>query len=102
MVWSLRDVRRYPDCLGIATTATTLILTMEEAQPDTSFYLGKGPITWCSQKQDTVALSSCEAEFMAGTEAARQAFWLRDLLSEVTGRVLGSKSVTTESMSESP
>ncbi|XP_048624144.1 secreted RxLR effector protein 161-like [Brassica napus] len=25
------------------------------------FYLGKCPITWCSQKQETVALSSCEA-----------------------------------------
>lgn len=35
------------------------------------FYLGESPITLCSQKQETVALSSCEAEFMAGTEAAR-------------------------------
>ena len=49
------------------------------------FYLGKSPNTWCSQKQDTLALSSCEAELMAGTEAARQAIWLRDVLSEVTG-----------------
>ena len=47
------------------------------------FYLGESPITWSSQKQDTVALSSCEAEFMAGTEAARQAIWLQDLLSEI-------------------
>ena len=49
------------------------------------FYLGESPITWCSQKQDTVALSSCEAEFMAGTEVARQAIWLQDLLGEVMG-----------------
>lgn len=49
------------------------------------FYLGNSPISWCSQKQDVVALSSCEAEFMAGTEAAKQAIWLRDLLSEITG-----------------
>ncbi|KAL1207759.1 Retrovirus-related Pol polyprotein from transposon RE2 [Cardamine amara subsp. amara] len=49
------------------------------------FYLGDGPISWCSQKQDVVALSSCEAEFMAGTEATKQAIWLRDLLSEITG-----------------
>lgn len=27
------------------------------------FYLNDCPITWCSQKQETVALSSCEAEF---------------------------------------
>lgn len=49
------------------------------------FYLNGSPISWCSQKQDTVALSSCEAEFMAGTEAARQAIWLQVLLEEVTG-----------------
>ena len=50
------------------------------------FYLGDSMITWCSSKQDTVALSSCEAEFMAGTEAAKQAIWLQELLSEVTKR----------------
>ena len=50
------------------------------------FCFGDTPITWCSQKQDTVALSSCEAEFMAATEAAKQAIWLQDLLSEITGR----------------
>ena len=32
-----------------------------------------------------MALSSCEAEFMAGTEAARQAIWLKDLLGEIIG-----------------
>ncbi|KAL1201566.1 Retrovirus-related Pol polyprotein from transposon TNT 1-94 [Cardamine amara subsp. amara] len=49
------------------------------------FYFGESPITWCSQKQNTVALSSCEAEFMAATEAAKQAIWLQDLLTEITG-----------------
>ena len=49
------------------------------------FYIGNSPITWCSQKQETMALSSCEAEFMAGTEAARQAIWLQDLLVEIMG-----------------
>ncbi|KAG7546288.1 Zinc finger CCHC-type [Arabidopsis suecica] len=50
------------------------------------FYLHDCPITWCTQKQNTVALSSCEAEFMAATEASKQAIWLQDLLSEVTGK----------------
>ncbi|GKF61387.1 hypothetical protein Tco_0181441, partial [Tanacetum coccineum] len=31
------------------------------------FYLGTSPITWCSQKQTVVALSSCEVEFMAAS-----------------------------------
>jgi hypothetical protein len=50
------------------------------------FYYGLAPITWCSQKQNTVALSSCEAEYMAASSAACQAIWLRELVSEVTGR----------------
>ena len=50
------------------------------------FCLGDTPISWCSQKQDVVALSSCEAEYMAATEAAKQAIWLQELMSEITGR----------------
>nr|GFC56970.1 ribonuclease H-like domain, reverse transcriptase, RNA-dependent DNA polymerase [Tanacetum cinerariifolium] len=49
------------------------------------FYFGESPITWCTQKQPTVALSSCESEFMAATGAACQALWLKRLLSELTG-----------------
>ena len=49
-----------------------------------AFYLNGNLITWCSQKQKTVALSSCESEFMAATAATMQAIWLRNLLSEVT------------------
>ena len=44
------------------------------------------PVIWFSQKQETMALSSCEAEFMAATEAAKQAIWLQKLLSEIMGR----------------
>lgn len=50
------------------------------------FYFKNCPITWCSQKQDTVALSSCEAEFMVVTEAAKQAISLQELLEEITGK----------------
>jgi hypothetical protein len=49
-----------------------------------AFYFNESLITWCSQKQKTVALSSCEAEFMAATGAATQALWLRSLYSELT------------------
>ncbi|GKA15002.1 zinc finger, CCHC-type containing protein [Tanacetum coccineum] len=49
------------------------------------FYFGESPITWCTQKQPTVALSSCESEFMAATGAACQALWLKRLLNELTG-----------------
>nr|GEX75304.1 zinc finger, CCHC-type [Tanacetum cinerariifolium] len=48
-------------------------------------YFRESPITWCTQKQLTVALSLCESEFMAATRAACQALWLKRLLSEITG-----------------
>nr|GEW68349.1 zinc finger, CCHC-type [Tanacetum cinerariifolium] len=48
------------------------------------FYFGESPITWCTQKQPIVVLSSCESEFMAATGAACQALWLKRLLSELT------------------
>ena len=63
------------------------------------FYIGKSPLTWCSQKQDTVALSICEAEFMACTEAARQAIWLRDLLSEVTSQTREKVTIRIDNQS---
>lgn len=50
-----------------------------------AFYLKDSLISSCSHKQKTVALSSCESEFMAATAAAMQALWL-SLLAELTGR----------------
>ncbi|WVZ81518.1 hypothetical protein U9M48_028885 [Paspalum notatum var. saurae] len=50
------------------------------------FYLGANPVTWLSQKQRVVALSSCEAEFIAGAAAACQATWLGRLVEDVTGK----------------
>lgn len=38
-----------------------------------AFYINQSLVAWSSQKQKTVALSSCEAEFMAATTAACQA-----------------------------
>nr|GFA48298.1 ribonuclease H-like domain, reverse transcriptase, RNA-dependent DNA polymerase [Tanacetum cinerariifolium] len=48
------------------------------------FYYGDSPISWSTQKQATVALSSCESEFIATTTAATQALWLKRLLSRLT------------------
>ncbi|KAG6530926.1 hypothetical protein ZIOFF_004693 [Zingiber officinale] len=57
-----------------------------------TFYFNESLVSWNSQKQKTVALSSCEAEFMAATTAACHALWLRSLASELTG--LKPKPVT--------
>jgi hypothetical protein len=49
------------------------------------FFLDKNIITWTSQKQKVVALSSCEAEYIAASTAACQAVWLSKMLSEIQG-----------------
>src|SRR5271170_3957643 len=41
------------------------------------FTLGGGAIAWSSKKQQTVTLSSTEAEYMAVTRASQHAIWLR-------------------------
>lgn len=45
---------------------------------------GGGVITWLSQKQSSVAISSTEAEIVAASEACREIVWLKRLLEEIT------------------
>ena len=46
------------------------------------FTLAEGPISWKSRKQTCVALSSNEAEYVAASETARQATWIRWLITD--------------------
>ena len=47
------------------------------------FMLSDGAISWSSKKQGSTALSSTEAEYIAAAHAAKEAIWLRTLLSEL-------------------
>lgn len=38
-------------------------------------------VSWTSKRQQPIAFSSCEAEYMAQTQAAKEAIWLTRLLS---------------------
>lgn len=49
------------------------------------FFLGGNAITWQSAKQRVVALSSCEAEYIAAASAACQGVWLARLLTDMLG-----------------
>ena len=53
------------------------------------FFLGNNIVTWQSQKQKVVALSSCEAEYIAATTAACQGIWLARLIAELKGEEAG-------------
>ena len=46
------------------------------------FRLNGGVVSWCCRKQNCVALSSTESEFIALSECCQEALWLRKLLKE--------------------
>jgi hypothetical protein len=50
------------------------------------YFLSSNLITWQSSKQMVVALSSCEAEYIAASVAACQGVWLAWLMGELLGR----------------
>ncbi|KAG6513090.1 hypothetical protein ZIOFF_023397 [Zingiber officinale] len=47
------------------------------------FSLGSACFSWCSKKQEIVAQSTAEVEFVAATSAMNQAIWLRKLLNDM-------------------
>lgn len=47
------------------------------------FMVDGGAVSWSSKKQELVTLSTAEAEYVAQTHAAKEAIWLRRLLTEI-------------------
>ncbi len=47
------------------------------------FLVDGGAVSWASKKQELVTLSTAESEYVAATHAAKEAIWLRRLISEV-------------------
>ena len=48
------------------------------------FFFGGMAVSWSSQKQSILALSSCEAKYIAATTATCQAIWMNRLMGELT------------------
>ena len=49
------------------------------------FVSARGPISWSSKKQQTVAISSTDAEAKALTDGIKEAIWLRTLSTKIHG-----------------
>jgi hypothetical protein len=62
-------------------------------------FFGKCLISWQSVKQQVVALSSCEAEYIAASTTSTQALWLVRLLSDLLSRDTGAVELRVDSKS---
>uniref|UniRef100_A0ACD5W1Z2 Uncharacterized protein n=1 Tax=Avena sativa TaxID=4498 RepID=A0ACD5W1Z2_AVESA len=63
------------------------------------FFLGKCLVSWQSVKQQVVAMSSCEAEYIAASTACTQALWLARLLGDLLGRDTSAVQLMVDSKS---
>ena len=56
-------------------------------------------VSWSSQKQSIVALSSCEAEYIVATSATCQAVWMIWLIRELTSDAKSSVKLMVDNQS---
>ena len=61
------------------------------------FSYNSAAISWASKKQDTISLSSCEAEIMAASEAAKEGIYLSNFLEELDLALDGPLELGTDS-----
>jgi hypothetical protein len=61
------------------------------------FKLASGAISWQSKKQKTVALSTVEAEYMATTQATKEAIWWRSYLAGLGHHMTGPTVLLSDS-----
>jgi hypothetical protein len=47
------------------------------------FIMGGGAISWSSKRQPTIALSTTKAEYMASTQATKEAIWMMKPMQEL-------------------
>jgi hypothetical protein len=63
------------------------------------FLYGGSPISWCSRKEPVVALSTCEAEYIAASLSACQGVWLSNLIDEISNVKCDSVILKVDNMS---
>lgn len=62
-------------------------------------FLGRTPITWCSKKQKSLALSSTEAEYKAVASTSTEMMWVQNLLTEMGIRLTSTPVIYCDNLS---
>ena len=55
--------------------------------------LAGSPVSWSSRRQRTVAMSTCEAEYVAGYKAAQEIIWIQNMINDL--RIEGLEATST-------
>jgi hypothetical protein len=72
-----------------------------DRKSNTGYYvsLNGGTISWCCRKQDLVALSSAESEYIALAETCKEVLWLREMMKGLDIKTSESTTILTDSQS---
>ena len=100
-LWSTRSeglLIRKPPNLEVEIYADTSYGGEEaKSQSGAMMTIGKQPIGWWSQRQDIVALSITEAEYIADCEGVKDTAWIRQLLKEMKVTLESAPMLKTDS-----
>eukprot|EP00253_Pinus_taeda_P006339 PITA_06339 len=93
------DATMYRQLVGFSNFDWESNLDDQRSITGYAFNIGSGIITWSSKKQSTVALSSCEAEYLALCAATCEAISLRRLLNDAGEEQKESPIIKTDNQS---
>jgi len=78
-----KDVTGKQECIRYVDSDYTRDLNKRRSTTGYVFTLSQSPVSWRSTLQSTIALLTMEAEYMAITEAMKEAIWLQGLLDDL-------------------
>ncbi|KAL0401902.1 UNVERIFIED_CONTAM: Retrovirus-related Pol polyprotein from transposon TNT 1-94 [Sesamum latifolium] len=101
VAYALSVTSRYQACAGRRTGARDASFQSDDddakSQSGFVFKLNGGVVAWKSSKQDTTADSTTEAEYIAASEAAKEAVWMKNYIQELGEMVVEVTAGWTES-----
>ena len=64
-----------------------------------AFMINGGAVSWSAKRQEIVTLSTTESEYVGATHAAKEALWLRSLISQIFKSTLPTTTIFSDNQS---